>query len=127
MNAMWRWGPRHGVAYIESRDLALHLIRDGVTRHRTLTDAMAVYRTSGGRAFAWQLLIANDCWEDVARTLGESEVVEAGDASEAAAFAVTEESGATPVRPPQAKSTRSEAKPPVAKRASRPPRARRAA
>ncbi|MBI3944344.1 MAG: hypothetical protein HY321_00320 [Armatimonadetes bacterium] len=71
MNTMWRLGTGHGIAYVESRDLALGLIRDGLTKHRTLEGAMAVYYTRRGRAFAWQLLFPTERWDGVATILGD--------------------------------------------------------
>ncbi len=69
MNAMWKQGAGHGIAYTEDRGLALALIRSGMAGSRTLNDTMAVYYTARGRAFAWQLLFPGEQWDAVARTL----------------------------------------------------------
>lgn len=71
MNAMWRLNTREGIAYVEDRGVALELIRSvkATSKARALDEAMAVYVTPRGRAFAWQIRFPYDRWSSVARTL----------------------------------------------------------
>ncbi|HOM83120.1 MAG TPA: hypothetical protein PLU39_17325 [Armatimonadota bacterium] len=75
MNAMWRLNTREAIAYVENRDTALELICSlkATSKARALDEAMAVYVTPRGRAFAWQIRFPYDRWSSVARTLEDAE------------------------------------------------------